>query len=595
MRTIAAFQRVIFIFATFLVASGFSLPVQAAAPANRPNIVLIMTDDQGYGDLGVQGNPLIRTPHIDKLAADSAVLQNFYVSPVCTPTRACLMTGRYNYRTRAIDTFRGRAMMDTNEVTIAEMLRTGGYATGIFGKWHLGDCYPMRPIDQGFDVSLVHRGGGIGQPSDPPGAEDKYTDPILFRNGQAESLKGYCTDIYFSEAMRWADKAVAANMPFFLYLPTNCPHGPFADVPPEKYAHHAQQKITADRFPQSPGNAIARLDSDTQARVYAMIENIDDNVGRLMKWLDEKKLADSTLVIFMTDNGRATPGYNAGFRGNKSTVYEGGIRSPFFARWPGTLKPGVVSDRIAAHFDLAPTFLEICGVQSPANLKLDGRSLWPLLQGRAGAWPDRTLFTQGHRGDQPVLYHNFAARNQKWKLVSATGFGSEAMPAGGPKFELFDMQRDPYELKDVSAQHPEIVAKLKGEYEAWFKDVGSTRPDNYAPPRPIVGSPHEKTTVLTRQDWRGAGWGPNDIGHWEIDIATPGRYDVKIIAAPATVQRSVQLKLGDRNVTVPFAEKATEQTIPIGNIAAGPQKLEAWLEGGTTKVGVRFVELTLNQ
>lgn len=312
------------------------------AQAPRPNVVLIMTDDQGYGDLGVHGNPIVRTPNIDAMAKKSAILPNFYVSPVCTPTRAALMTGRYNYRTRAIDTFRGRAMMDTEDVTIAELLKAAGYATGIFGKWHLGDCYPMRAIDQGFEVSLVHRGGGLGQPSDPPGAEDKYTDPVLFRNGTAEQAKGYCTDVYFTEGMNWAGQAAAAGKPFFLYLPTNCPHGPFDDVPPKEYAYYKQQTISANRFPKNAGNPIPRnMDADTQARVYAMIENIDQNVGRLLKWLDEQKLTDNTLVIFMTDNGRATPGYNAGLRGNKSTVYEGGLRSPFFACWPGKLQPGV--------------------------------------------------------------------------------------------------------------------------------------------------------------------------------------------------------------------------------------------------------------
>src|SRR5205085_6333036 len=262
------------------VALGASLAPAIAhgQAAARPNIVLIMTDDEGYGELGVHGNPIIRTPNIDAMAKMSAVLPNFYVSPACTPTRASLMTGRYNYRTRAIDTFRGRAMMDTSETTIAEMLRGAGYATGIFGKWHLGDCYPMRAIDQGFEMALVHRGGGIGQPSDPPGAEDKYTDPMLFRNGEAEQCKGYCTDVYFTEGLKWADKAASGGKPFFLYLPTNCPHGPFGDVPQDKYEFHKQRKITAEQFPKTEGNPVPRnMDSDTQARVQAMIEDIDDN------------------------------------------------------------------------------------------------------------------------------------------------------------------------------------------------------------------------------------------------------------------------------------------------------------------------------
>jgi arylsulfatase/arylsulfatase A len=310
-----------------------------------------------------------------------------------------------------------------------------------------------------------------------------------------------------------------------------------------------------------------------------------------LKWLDEQKLADNTLVIFMTDNGRATPGYNAGMRGNKSTVYDGGIKSPFFAYWPGKLQPGIASDRIAMHIDIAPTILEICGVTKPADLKLDGRSIWPLLARQQTNWPDRMLFSQSHRGDEPVLYHNFAARNQKWKLVSATGFQLETLPASGPKFELFDMASDPYEQHDLAAQHPDIVAKLKAEYEAWFKDVGSTREDNYAPPRIIVGSPHEKTTVLTRQDWRGAAWGPNDEGHWLIDAASSGPFDVKLIVAPADANRTIRLRVGSLEASAPLAAKATEHIFRSQKLPTGPQRLEAWIESDSKKVGVRFVEL----
>lgn len=578
-----------------LILSIQALPFAAncVLGAPRPNVVLIMTDDQGFGDLGIHGNPFIRTPHIDGLAKKSAVLPNFFVSPVCTPTRASLMTGRYNYRTRAIDTFRGRAMMDTSEVTVAELLKASGYATGIFGKWHLGDCYPMRPMDQGFEMALVHRGGGVGQPSDPPGAENKYTDPVLFRNGQAEALQGYCTDIYFREGIQWAEKNAAASKPFFLYLPTNCPHGPFGDVPVTEYTYHKEQNLTADKYPQSPGNPIPRnYDPDTQARVSAMIENTDQNVGRLLNWLDEKKLAENTLVIFMTDNGRATPGYNAGLRGNKTTVYDGGLKSPFFAYWPGKLQPGIASERIAMHIDIAPTLLEICGATKPADLKQDGRSIWPLLTRQDTTWPDRTLFSQGHRGDEPVLYHNFAARSQKWKLVSATGFGPETLPASGPKFELFDMSSDPYEQNNLAAKHPDIVAQLKGEYEAWFKDVGGTRRDNYAPPRIIVGSPHEKHSVLTRQDWRGAAWGPTDEGHWLIDVAASGPFDVKLIAFPADTDRKIYFRCGSLETTATLPAKATEYIFRAQKFPTGNQKLEAWIDANNRRLGVRFVEVS---
>lgn len=564
---------------------------QSSTPGPRPNVVLILTDDQGYGDLGVHGNPIVRTPHLDRMAAQSAILSQFYVSPVCTPTRACLLTGRYNFRTRAIDTFRGRAMMDPEEVTLAELLREAGYATGIFGKWHLGDCYPMRPVDQGFEMALVHRGGGIGQPSDPPGAEGKYTDPVLFRNGEPVAMQGYCTDIYFTEGMRWAEQAVAAGRPFFLYLPTNCPHGPFDDVPPQEYAYYRQQVIAPERFP-ARGQPIPRnMQADTQARVYAMIENIDRNVGRLLNWLEEQKLRERTVVLFLTDNGRATPGYNAGLRGNKGTVYEGGLRSPFFAYWPGRLAPGVASDAIAAHIDLMPTILEVCGVPVPPELRLDGRSLWPLLTRTAGQWPARTLFFQAHRGDVPVRYHNCAIREQRWKLVSATGFGPERLPPGGPRWELFDLAADPYEQHDVAGTHPEVVERLKAAYDAWFDDVSRTRPDNYAPPRIVAGAAQERITVLTRQDWRGAGWAPEEEGHWLLEVVAGSPWTVRVIVAPAPRDRTVQVQVGAWQVSAPLPAGATEHLWTGQHLPAGPQELYAWIEDSGRRSGVRFVEL----
>ena len=234
-----------------------------------PNIVLIMTDDMGYGDLGVHGNPIIQTPNLDAMAKRSASMSTFYVSPVCAPTRACLMTGRYNYRTRCIDTYIGRAMMDTEEVTVAELLGDNGYATGIFGKWHLGDCYPMRPMDQGFQESLIHRGGGIGQPSDPVGGEGKYTDPILFRNGVEEQQTGYCTDVYYSNAMQFIEKSAKQKKPFFVYLPDNCPHGPFHDVPPDDLATYSATNLNSSEFPQDKGHKLppkANLDTLAPSR-----------------------------------------------------------------------------------------------------------------------------------------------------------------------------------------------------------------------------------------------------------------------------------------------------------------------------------------
>ena len=293
----------------------------------RPNIILIMTDDQGIGDLSVHGNPIIETPNIDAMAARSASLKRFYVSPVCSPTRACLMTGRYNYRTRVVDTWVGRSMMDTKEVTIAELLQDAGYATGIFGKWHLGDAYPMRPNDQGFEEALVHKGGGLAQPSEPFENKRRYTDPILFHNGQSIQTKGYCTDVYFDAALSFIEKAKSENRPSFSYIAMNAPHGPYHDVPEGLKAKYKQKDIASISLGRHQTDE--RI-LDNVAGVLAMIENVDQNMGKLFHKLDQLELTENTLVIFMVDNGPNSLRYVMDLRGMKSNVHEGGIRSPFF-------------------------------------------------------------------------------------------------------------------------------------------------------------------------------------------------------------------------------------------------------------------------
>lgn len=581
-------MRLFVIVATWLACVSSLLQVQGA---ERPNVILILTDDQGFGDAGFNGNPILRTPHLDAMAAQSATLQNFYVSPACTPTRACLMTGRYNFRTRAIDTFCGRAMMDPGETTIAEVLHQAGYATGIFGKWHLGDCYPLRAMDQGFEEALVHRGGGIGQASDPPGGEGKYTDPILFRNGKAVAMKGYCTDVDFGEGMRWAARQARQGRPFFLYLPTNAPHGPYEDVPRDKLTYYQKQTITPDRYPKTPGHPMPKtLNADVLARVYAMIENIDDNIGRLLAWLGREKLAENTLVIFLTDNGPATPGYNAGLRMGKTWTYEGGIRSPLLALWPNKLQPGVCSNRIAAHIDLMPTILDVCGVPVPDGLKLDGRSILPLWKRTPVDWPDRALFFQMHRGDQPVRYHNCAVRTQGWKLVHASGFGTETFK-GEPKFELFDMAADPYETRDVAVEHPQIFSDLKRRYDEWFDDVGRTRPDNYAPPRILLGTTHANPVVLTRQDCRVESGRRRAPGFWLVNVASAGRYDVTLRFKPIARQATAHFALGDVKAEQPVREETQVVVLKDVSLPARPGRLEAYLAVGQDRVGAMFVEV----
>ncbi|MFO1051073.1 MAG: arylsulfatase [Planctomycetota bacterium] len=580
-----------------LVVLAVVLPVAFARAqdpaAHRPNVIVVMTDDQGFGDFGCAGNPVIHTPHLDELAAHSARLSNFYVSPVCTPTRAALMTGRWCQRTRAFDTYIGRAMMDPGEVTIAEMLHDAGYATGIFGKWHLGDCYPLRAVDQGFEEALVIRGGGIGQPSDPPGGEGRYTDPILFHNGVAEPSVGWCTDLFFDGAMNFIAKCNEQRRPFFCYLPTNAPHGPWRDVPEAPYRRYLAEGVAPARFPETAGApAPAKLDEDILARTYAMIENVDDNIGRLIERLEKLGCLDDTLILFLCDNGPEGRRWLAGYRGAKSQVYEGGIRSPLWAYWPGHLRPGVASDRIAAHVDLMPTILDACGVTVPQGLRLDGRSLWPLLTEKDADWSDRELVIQANRGDAPLRYHNFALRTQRWKLVNATGFDREldAPPPFAP--ELYDMEADPYELHDVAKDHPDLVADLRKRYDAWFDDIAATRPDPFSPPRIFVGSDAEQVTVLTRQDWRRTpetqGWGAQ--GSWSIDVRTAGRYGITVRTPARRHARIGTFHCGTTAQDFTFDVGAPEARFEV-ELHEGPASLRVDLRDDDGSFGAHQVEL----
>ena len=574
--------------AWFLCAVGLGSTV-AAAPQpepRRPNVLVILTDDMGHGDLGVHGNPVIKTPHLDRLAHESVRLTRFFVSPVCSPTRSSLLTGRYNYRTRIVDTFNGRSMMDPAEVTLAEMLGGSGYRTGIFGKWHLGDCYPMRPIDQGFQEALVLRGGGIGQPSDPPGGTS-YFDPVLQHNGKPEKCAGYCSDVYTDAAIDYIQKGRSDARPFFVYLAFNCPHDPL-EVPESYRLKYSGADLSNARFPQAGHPMAGPINADATARLYGMVTNIDDNVGRLLARLDELGLARDTIVLFLTDNGPAFPRYVSGMRGLKGTVYDGGIRVPAFLRWAGKLPAGREVDRIVAHIDVVPTLLEACGVARPEGVTLDGVSLWPLVTGRvdAAAWPDRTLFFQWHRGDAPERFRAFAARGQKFKLVRAEGATAPVPPA----FELFDVEADPFELHDIAAARPEVVARLKRAYSEWFDDVSRGR--GYDPPRIHLGSPRENPTTLTRQDWRGprAG-GPDPLGYWEVDVERPVRVNVSLTLRPPRGASVAHLKLGKTSRAKPLEAGATTCVFEAVDLAAGPGRLEAWVDLPGATHGVWSVEV----
>ncbi|NLX99831.1 MAG: arylsulfatase [Rhodopirellula sp.] len=577
-----------FICLTLLLSAGL---VGGSLAAERPNIVLMMSDDQGYGDFGATGNPVIETPHIDRMARESVSMRTFYVSPVCSPTRANLMTGRYNYRTRVIDTYLGRSMMDPEEVTIAEVLHGAGYATGIFGKWHLGDCYPMRPIDQGFEQALVHRGGGLAQPSEPLENQNRYTDPILFRNGEKVRTKGYCTDVYFDAAIEFIEQARRNQRSFFVYLPTNAPHDPFHDVPEDLRRHYMTKtdqlaELLIGRLPEKrQAEQVDRL-----ARIAAMITNIDRNVGRLLAKLDALGLAENTIVLYLVDNGPAGRRYVGPFRGSKSDVHEGGIRSPLWIRWPAKLTPEMSRDEAVAHIDVMPTLLDACGVRPPDGPKLDGRSFLPLLLDSGATWPERPIVIQSHRGDEPMRYHHFMVRQGPWKLLNASGFGRETL-VGEPKFELYNVVDDAGETRNLIDDEPQIAARLKAAYDAWFDNVSSTRPDNYAPPRIPVGTPHENPTVLTRQDWRGGTWARDSIGHWKLRVATAGKYDIRLVSEAADTAETAELTIRGNTKVADVPGGSTAYTFEDVELTAGDAELEAALCRQGKRRGVYQVEV----
>ena len=542
---------------------GCGGPSRAMNPKKpAPNVLLVITDDQGYGDLACHGNAVIETPSLDRLHAQSIRLTDFHVCPTCSPTRASLMTGRYCNRTGVWHTVMGRSLLRKDEVTMADVFRAGGYRTGIFGKWHLGDNYPFRPQDRGFDEVLVHGGGGVGNTQDYWGND--YFDDTYFRNGKAEKFQGYCTDVWFAEATRFIE--ANKDRPFFCYLSTNAPHGPYRV--PEKYSRPYEGK-------------------GVNAKFYGMIANIDENMGRLMQKLEELKIADNTIVIFMTDNGTSTGhtgknAYNAGMRDNKGSPYDGGHRVPFFVRWPaGGINGGVDIDRLTAHIDVMPSLIGLCGLKEPAGVKFDGDSLVPLLTGHAGSWPDRTLVTDSQRIEHPEKWRKSAVMTDRWRLVNGK--------------ELYDIKADPGQNNDVADKRADVVAKLRRQYERWWADV-SERFDEYC--QTIVGSDKENPTKLTSHDWHVHGpWnqeqirlGPKKNSFWAAEVARDGEYEIALRRWPQEADTPIRaavaggtaikatkarLKIAGFDKTKDIPENAAAVTFNA-RLKAGKTRLQTW-------------------
>lgn len=557
-------------------AAVFISPCKEIKSPKPPNIIICMTDDQGFGDIGFHGNPDIQTPVLDNLARRSVRFTNFYVSPVCAPTRASLMTGRYSLRTGIFDTYNGGAIMAEQERTLAELLRSAGYATGIFGKWHLGDNHPFRPIDRGFQHSLIHGSGGIGQVGDVRNYfkfNKSYFDPVLLKDGLPVQTRGYCSDVFTDAAIAFIKQNKAR--PFFLYLAFNAPHTPL-QVPDKYYQKYKDLVPSPDRYPSKgqPFPDMSEREIEAARRVYAMISNIDNNLGRLLRTLAQLDLSSNTAVIFLTDNGPEQRRYTAGLRGRKSSVFEGGVRVPCFMRFPGRLPEDFDIDIPAAHIDLFPTVLALCGIPAPDSVLLDGQNLLPLVDNKPVDWAERPLFFHWQRGF-PEPYRNIAVRKGRFKLVGMSSHG-----ACKEDFKLFDLEKDPYELENIQSKHPEITSDLIAEFDTWYEEMIDS-PHLRQIQRIKLGTQHENPVILNRNDAKGSEgiWAQDKIyGYWDVEVTEKCLYDFSFhFKEKVKLKGVMKLRMGTLQRSLDNADtEASILEIKSIPVKRGNYRLEPW-------------------
>lgn len=574
--------------ASFLTTPGLAMEGSESATSEnsgrKPNVILIMTDDMGYGDVGINGNTMLKTPHLDELATQSVRMTDFHVDPTCAETRAALMTGRYSCRTGVWHTINGRSILREDELTMAEVFEHNGYATGIFGKWHLGDNYPFMPWHRGFQESLIHGGGGVTQTPDL--WRNDYYDDTYFRNGKPEPQKGYCTDVFFDATLEFVNQN--RDKPFFAYLATNAAHGPY--LCPDKFSQpYLDQGV-----------------EKTMSAFYGMIASIDENVGKLCKKLTEWDLDRDTILIFMSDNGTARgmlkpaalekgyawTGFNGGFSGTKSSNQEGGHRIPFFVRWPaGKIGGGNENATLTSHFDLLPSFVDMCELKMPREVKFDGQSLkelWLTPDGETDL-TNRTLVVHSQRVETPVKWKRCSVMKQNWRLING-------------KY-LYDLETDRAQKKDISKQHPKIVAELRSSYDAWWDSV-SEKFSQYV--RIPLGSQAEPDVLLTCHDWHATEgqvpWNQGKIrsdlssnGFWAVDVMQPGKYEITLRVRPTGVKYKfksgkARIKVGEQEQQVSIEEGQDAITMSI-DLPAGPALLQTWISEGKKVRGAYYVDV----
>ncbi len=489
---------------TFLLASG-------AWAVDRPNVVVIFTDDQGYGDVSCHGNPILKTPNLDKLHSESVRFDNFHVAPVCTPSRSELMTGLYAMRNKAGMVPSGRNLMRRDIVTMPEVFVANGYATGLFGKWHLGDTYPHRPMDRGFQRVVWHKGWGLA-------SEIEYDNDYYYTRYLDEMEVKYsdrfCANLWFDEAMKWMDHQIEAKQPFFSYIALNTPHSPFHALE-EDYNKYKD-----------------KVEDPNVAHFFGLISNVDDNYGRLDRWLEKRGIKDDTIIIFMNDNGssRGDKIYNAGMRGKKGSGYEGGHRAICFIRWPnGGLGTPRTVNNLSHITDIRPTFADLLEFDVPqAADPFDGVSLKSILRNLETVDDNRKVVVQFGGRVRPQKYYRSCVIWKNWRLNGDS--------------ELYDLGKDPEQKKDVSSQYPEIVRELKLHYDAYWASIEASI-DVIEPV--VIGNPAESYTDLTSNNWvevdfdnRGKVAEANSMGGiWEIEAEKAGAYLVLLSRWPFYMER----------------------------------------------------------
>lgn len=505
-----------------LVILFFSFKINAQK--KQPNVIVIITDDQGRGDLGCYGNKIIKTPTIDQLYKDGVRLNNFHVSTTCAPTRAALMTGRETNKLNSFHTISGRSLVFEDEVMLPQVLAQNGYSTAMFGKWHLGDNYPFRPEDRGFQTVVRHGGGGITQGPDFWG--NNYFDDTYWVRKKGETItqtkayKGYCTDVFFEEAKTFIEEN--KDQPFFAYISPNAPHGPL-NVPQDYYDIYKNEKHLREN----------------QKRFYGMVTNIDDNIKALQKLLKKHKIADNTLLIFMTDNGTGagriskqkgiTYGHDGGLRGFKGSQYEGGHRVPFIMRWPdGNITGGKDVNNLLAHYDVLPTFVDLLGLTDVHTKPLDGKSFAPLLKDPNSNWENRIICVDTQRLQNLVKGRKYAVMDAKWRLVDGK--------------ELYNINEDLAQKNNVIKSHPEVAKRLALGYDTWWESLNISKLNStYAYIK--VGTPFENPSRISAHDmltgrlnkaWHQYGAATASVanGRWKIEFATSGNYKISLRRFP---------------------------------------------------------------